>query len=161
MRRVLITGMSGTGKSSVIKALSDHGYRAIDTGWNRDWEIPPGPDHPDADGPGWIWREERISDLLAIEDRDVLFVSACVPNQSRFYSRFDRIVLLSASRELTVKRLASRTNNSYGKSAEDLADVLRFKATIEPMLRRAATDEIDTKMPLDHVVAKVLEIAGC
>jgi hypothetical protein len=35
MKRILLTGMSGTGKSSVIHALADLGYKAIDTdeGW--------------------------------------------------------------------------------------------------------------------------------
>jgi hypothetical protein len=115
MRRILITRMSGTGKSSVISALSLQGYKAIDTDWNPDWETPPGPDDPNADGPGWLWREEQIGELLATEDVDVLFVSACVPNQSK---------LLSASPELTMERLTNRTNNPYGRSAEDMAGVL-------------------------------------
>lgn len=153
--------MSGTGKSSVIQALSEQGHKAIDTDWNPDWETPPRPGDPDADGPGWTWREDRIDELLSAEDADVLFVSTCVPNQSRFYSRFDSIVLLSASPELTVRRLTERTNNPYGKSAEDVGDVLRFKSTIEPMLRRGATHEIETDMPLGDLVARILEIAGC
>src|ERR1700691_2617714 len=35
VKRVLLTGMSGTGKSSVIRALAALGYKAIDTdeGW--------------------------------------------------------------------------------------------------------------------------------
>ena len=35
MKRVLLTGMSGTGKSSVIRELAALGYKAIDTddGW--------------------------------------------------------------------------------------------------------------------------------
>src|SRR6476619_7177249 len=110
--------MSGTGKSSVIQALKEQGHKAIDTDWNPDWETPPQPGDPHADGPGWLWREDRINELLSSEDTDVLFVSACVPNQSKFYSRFDRIVLLSASPELTVQRLVDRTNNPYGKSGE-------------------------------------------
>lgn len=152
--------MSGTGKSSVIRALQERGHYAIDTDWNPDWEIAPQPGDPHADGPGWIWREDRISELLAMDIDSTLFVSACVPNQAMFYSRFDHIVLLSASPEVTVHRLTDRTNNPYGKSDDDVAEVLRFKATIEPMLRRGATDEIDTDMPLDEVVAKILEIAG-
>lgn len=153
--------MSGTGKSSVIQALSEQGHKAVDTDWNPEWETPPAPGDPYADGPGWLWHEDRIDELLATEDAEVLFVSACVPNQSMFYSRFDHIVLLTASPELTVRRLKKRTNNPYGKSAEDVANVLRFKFTIEPMLRRSATYEIDTDMPLGDVVARILEIAGC
>jgi len=152
--------MSGTGKSSVIQALAQRGCKAIDTDWNPDWETPPDLRGPDADGPGWLWREDRINDLLTTEDAEVLFVSACVPNQSKFYPRFDRIVLLSASPELTAQRLAARTNNPYGKSAQDVAEVLHFKSTIEPLLRRGATHEVDTNTPIEEVVARVLEIAG-
>ena len=161
MRRVLITGMSGSGKSSVIEALSARGYKAIDTDWNPDWEVPPVRGGPDADGPGWVWREDQIGELLATEDGDVLFVSACVPNQSKFYARFDHVVLLSVSPELTLERLMSRTTNPYGKAVEDVAEVLRFKSTVEPTLRSGATEEIDTSIPLDEVVAKILDIAGC
>jgi shikimate kinase len=161
MRRVLITGMSGSGKSSVIEGLANRGFKAIDTDWNPDWEMRPVPGGPDADGPGWVWREDRISRLLATEDSDVLFVSACVPNQARFYDRFDHIVLLTASSELTLERLMSRTNNPYGKSIADVEEVLRFKSTVEPMLRSGATAEIDTSAPIDEVVAKILSLAGC
>jgi hypothetical protein len=153
--------MSGTGKSSVIEALASRGFKAIDTDWNPDWEMPPIPGGPDGDGPGWVWREDRIGELLAREDADVLFVGACVPNQGAFYAVFDHIVLLSASPKLTVERLAKRTSNPYGKSPADVSEVLGFKSTVEPMLRKSATDEIDTSVPLEEVVDKILAIAGC
>jgi hypothetical protein len=74
---------------------------------------------------------------------------------------FDHIVLLSASPKLTVERLAKRTSNPYGKSPADVSEVLGFKSTVEPMLRKSATDEIDTSVPLEEVVDKILAIAGC
>ncbi len=41
--RVLITGMSGTGKSAVIQALAERGYRSVDAdeaGWSEVVAVP-------------------------------------------------------------------------------------------------------------------------
>jgi dephospho-CoA kinase len=153
VRRVLITGMSGTGKSSVIRELSRLGLRAIDTDWDPEWE------RPTAEGE-WIWREDRIQALLADEDTDLLVVSACVSNQGRFYDCFDAVVLLSATEAVTLRRLALRTTNPYGKSNEEAAEVLRNKQAIEPLLRKRATVEIETStLTLAEVVDKVLAVS--
>jgi shikimate kinase len=153
VRRILITGMAGAGKSSVIRALAARGMKAIDSDWNPEWEC------VGANGDEWVWREDRIRLLLDDEDADVLFVSACVSNQGKFYHRFDQVILLSASESITVQRLLNRTDNPYGKRPEEIADVLRYKATVEPILRNAASALIDTNIPLAEVVSKVLEVS--
>lgn len=155
MKRVLVTGMSGTGKSTVIQELQRRGYKAIDTDWDSKWEEPPA---TPSDGPGWLWREDQIGTLLDTEDADALFVSACVENQGRFYPRFDHIVLLSASSQLTRERLARRTTNPYGQLPVEVDELLRFKTTVEPRLRRSATVEIDTGQPLRQVVEAIVRL---
>ena len=146
--------MSGSGKSAVIRELTTRGHRAIDTDWDPEWEAP----DPDSDGPGWLWREDRIEQLLAGAGDAALYIGACVENQGRFYSHFDHIVLLSSSEELTRQRLATRTTNPYGRSEQQVEEVLRFKATVEPLLRRSATLEIDTAAPLDDVVDRLVQL---
>jgi hypothetical protein len=58
--------------------------------------------------------------------------------------------------ETIVARLATRTTNPYGKDPAELRQVLGYIATVEPLLRRRATLEIDTRAPLDDVVAAIL-----
>ena len=110
MKRVLLTGMSGVGKSTVIARLGQLGYPAIDTdegGLSMDVHSAAGPER--------VWREDRIQELLSDDRDDVLFVSGTTRNQVQFYWRFDHIVLLSAPADVLEQRLASRTNNPYGK----------------------------------------------
>jgi len=84
-------------------------------------------------------------------------VSGTVRNQGKFYPQFDHIILLSAPVSVIVERLASRTNNPYGKHPDELAEVLTYVETVEPLLRRGCTLEIDTSVPIDEVVQKVLD----
>jgi hypothetical protein len=58
-----------------------------------------------------------------------------------------------------VERLATRTTNQYGKRPDEVARTLSLMQTVEPLLRRAADDEIDTSAPLDAVVAGILRLA--
>ena len=163
MKRVLLTGMSGTGKSTVIEALAARGYKAVDTDEGGLSELVSVPDdEPTGLDPGqdWVWREDRIHTLLSTDDADVLFLSGCAPNQGTFYPQFDHIVLLTAPAHVIVERLATRTTNPYGKRPEEVARVLGLLQTVEPLLRRGAGAVVDTSVPLDQVVATVLRLVG-
>lgn len=152
MTRILVTGMSGTGKSSVLQELARRGHRTVDTDSDEwcEWVM-------DARGePDWVWREDRIGELLAGHSAGVLFVAGCKSNQGKFSPQFDAVVLLSAPAAVLLERIAARTNNPYGKSPQERARVLEHLETVEPLLRATATVEIDTTQPLS-VVADRLE----
>jgi dephospho-CoA kinase len=151
VKRVLLTGMSGTGKSSVIGVLSACGFKAVDAddGWCE--PLPDGRQR---------WRQDAIGRLLDAEDAEVLFVAGCEENQVQFHPRFDLIILLSAPAGVLAERLASRTTNSFGRAPGELERVLDDLQAVEPLLRKAATHEIRTTMPLDDVVAEILHLAG-
>ncbi len=151
MKRVLLTGMSGTGKSSIVRELVARGYKAVDTddGWCE--PLPDGRQQ---------WREDAVRDLLDNEDVDVLFVAGCEENQVGFHPRFDQIILLSAPIETVLERLATRTTNPFGKSVEERQRVLDDVATVEPLLRGVADHEVVTTAPLDEVVTTVLRLVG-
>ncbi len=149
MQRILLTGMSGTGKSSIVRELVARGYKAVDTddGWCET--------QPDG---RQMWREDAIQALLTTEDADVLFVAGCEENQAKFHAQFDHIVLLSAPLQTLVERLGTRTDNAYGKAPEELRRFLDDINTVEPLLRSVAIHEVQTTVPLDEVVSTVLRL---
>jgi shikimate kinase len=154
--------MSGTGKSTVITELAARGYKAVDTdygGWSELVDVPANSGQSGVGGgQDWLWREDRIARLLSTEDADVLFISGGATNQVKFYGRFDHIVLLTAPTSVMTERLATRTNNPYGKDPGELARVMVLKETVEPLLRRVAHLEIDTSVPVNEVVERILSV---
>jgi shikimate kinase len=151
MRRILVTGMSGTGKSSALERLRLLGFRTIDTD-EGDWT-----EWSEAEG-GYAWREERIAELLAGHAGPSLYVSGSVSNQGRFYDRFDAVVLLSAPAHVLLSRIETRTTNPFGKTAAQRERVLCDLAEVEPRLRRTCTHEIDATQPLADVVTELAEL---
>ncbi|WP_221567782.1 AAA family ATPase [Alkalihalobacillus sp. TS-13] len=149
--RVLVTGMSGTGKSTVLEKLSERGHRVVDTDskvWSHWVNLP----DSSAD---WVWREDMINELLTGHQQGKLFVAGCKSNQGKLYPLFDHVVLLSAPADVILTRIAERENNTYGKSPEERDLVLRHLDEVEPLLRATATTEIDASAPLDVVVQQL------
>jgi dephospho-CoA kinase len=159
MSRILVTGMSGTGKSSALAELGRRGYRVVDTddpGW-RAYRAHAQPLDELHRGE-WRWVEERMTSLLDSEPGRTLFVAGCVANQSMFYAWFNAVVLLSAPAEVILDRVAGRATNEYGKTPLERAMIVDDVANIEPLLRASCTHELDASRPLDAVVADLIEI---
>jgi shikimate kinase len=139
---VLVTGMSGVGKSTLLDELSRRGYETVDTdygGWHR---------------PDGTWDERRMGALL---DRlATVVVSGTAENQGRFYDRFHHVVLLSAPLAVLIERVVGRSNNPYGKTAEQQADIESYVREVEPLLRRGATVTLDGRRPVGEL-ADVVE----
>ncbi|MUL47081.1 hypothetical protein FZI85_03915 [Mycobacterium sp. CBMA293] len=142
--------MSGVGKSSALIELARRGYATVDTD----------------DGP-WIelvageplWREPLIDELLTRPRDRPLFIQGTVANQGRFYDRFDAIVLLTAPTDVVLQRIRQRTNNPFGKTADERSQILADIADVEPLLRESATHEINTARPLSEVTDILASIA--
>ena len=161
MAKILVTGMSGPGKSSALAELERRGYRVVDTddpGWREYRAYVEASD--ELHRGEWLWDEERIAALLDSDDDRTLFVQGCVRNQSSFYDRFDAVVLLSAPADVMLDRIARRTTNDYGKTPVERAMVLADLAAVEPLLRATCTHELDAGRPLEDVVEDLVAIAA-
>ncbi|MFT4038754.1 MAG: AAA family ATPase [Thermomicrobiales bacterium] len=160
--RVLITGMSGTGKSSVVARLVALGYAAVDAdtaGLSAEVAAPAGEVTGIGEGRDWVWQEAAIRAVLEQPD-PLLFLAGCSPNQGAFRAAFTHVVLLTAPPEVIAQRLRERTTNPFGKDPGELARTLALVNEIEPLLRSSATHVIDTRAPLGEVVAEVLRVSA-
>ena len=73
MKRVLITGMSGAGKSALIEVLRSRGYTGVDLdegGYSHEVDAPSHEVTGLGGGRDWVWREYRFHELLSSFEGD-------------------------------------------------------------------------------------------
>ncbi|WP_309617412.1 ATP-binding protein [Salinibacterium sp.] len=109
MARVLVTGMSGAGKWTLLDGLARRGYLAIDTDYDG-WMLDNG-----------LWDEPRVTALL----------------------------------DTLLSRVSARASNPYGKRPEEAAEIAHYLLTVEPLLRRGATLELDGRDDRETLVDAV------
>jgi adenylate kinase family enzyme len=152
MARVLVTGMSGTGKSTVLLELAQRGVRVVDTdedGWSTEHLVPGGA------ATEQVWNADRMTQLLARAENDGIVVSGCASNQGSFYDRFDAVVLLAVPRDVLLERIATRTNNPFGRDPIERERILADLDQVEPLLRATSTLEIDGTQPVGAIADRI------
>ena len=162
MKRVLITGMSGTGKSAVVRELAARGHRAVDLDtpeWSEWVDVDPSDTLTPGAGKDWVWRVDRVRALLSEHREGTLFISGCAENMRQLFPLIDTVILLSAPVETIMQRLEARSTDGYGKTDEERQKVRELIAKIEPMLRQLASQEIDTRRPVHATVDDILSIS--
>ncbi len=169
VRLIWLTGVPGAGKSTVRRELVRGGETAYDADEDgfRVWldratglaVDDPGRGHRPPDWPERNWypiSRDRVEALRAADGDDPVFLAGSVPNERDVWDLFDLVLCLIVDDDTLRHRLASRTDNDFGKDPAVRDAVLGWNATSARDYRRLGATLIDATRPLKDVVDAVL-----
>jgi dephospho-CoA kinase len=173
MPLILVSGISGSGKSAVCVELQKRGYEAHDTDLdgNAVWvdretgETTPGHSARSASSPEWFekheWRvvPEKVEALAEHASTRTVFLCGMTANEREVWHLFARVVYLSTDAQTIRDRVASRTTNDFGKTQHEMAAILDWHEVVEEQQRQSGAVIIDATRPLSQVVGDVISAA--
>ncbi len=148
MHIVIVTGLSGAGKSTALRALEDYGFHCIDN-----MPLPLANDLVD-----WMSKGGDVHELaLAVDARQHRYLDSYREEIDRLTTMGHKvdILFLDASQECLVRRF-SATRRRHPLSAMDLVDGIRRDREILAELREVA-DVIDTSALNVHQIKAVIQ----
>ena len=148
--RVLLTGMSGVGKSALLRALKTPDNLTIDMDYDG-WI-----EYSEAYGERAI-DVERVLRLFADQSDREMILSGTAINQGKLYPHLDRVIVLTAPLEVMRRRILARADHSFGKSPQEWEQIMRDKEEVEPLLLRGCTHAIETADSIENTVMRIRE----
>ncbi len=175
MSLFLVTGTAGTGKSEVCRVLKERGYAAFDIdddGLARWQHNGTGYIHPKSSVKSeqrtaafiaehaWNVPREYLEDLLKSAGDKPLFICGSLGNEDKVRDLFRKIFALYVDDDTLVHRLATRTNNDWGKQHHELEQTLRHHHEIYDKHRRMGDIVIDASKPVNDIVEVIVGDIG-
>ena len=155
----LITGESGTGKTSLAAELRRRGYRAYD-GDTFAYHADPATGQPITARLDhyahidWLWDTAHLRQLLAVPGD--LFITGATDNQQDFYPLFATIFIFTIDAHTLTQRLQHRRPGDYGMRPEELQDILHTFQGFTQRTIEAGAIPIDAAQPLAKVADDIL-----
>jgi thymidylate kinase len=165
--KTFITGISGTGKTSIANALKERGVIAFSIdeveglchwvnktdGKVVDYEAKL--DKEFIDSHVWVCDTEKLKEL--INQNENVVVLGMAENQEEFIPLFDKVLLLQCKPETFLKRIESREDNVFGKDKSAQEYLLNTYQEFENKMLEKGAVPIDVEKPLEEVVEEIIK----
>lgn len=174
--KILITGTSRSGKSTIGKALQKLGYGFIEADvdtyngksiayWTdkktkRGRNIPWPPPENCFKENNWTWRVDVLDQLMTevLLKKKIVFVCGDAFNKEEAYKLFDKIFVLTASDEMLRQRVKLKTHHDFGTRPAELTWILKENETyVEKMIKSGAIP-VDTNKSVEDVINEILSV---
>lgn len=168
--KILLTGIAGTGKSTIINALKERGITAVDLHELPDlfcWKnIKTGElvEYYPVQSKEWFEENGRFCDTKKLEEilnqyDDVIVAGTTSEDQKEFVSNFDKVILLQCDASTIIHRMKTRNNKSgYGKTKAEQEDNIGWQKEFDSLIISMGAVPVDTGDNLDDVVDKIISL---
>ena len=165
---ILLTGVAGTGKSTLAKALRERGFFTVDFSeapgmcfWqdsatkekviyspvhSREW----------FQNKAFICDIEKLKEIINKQD-DIIMTGVASGNQTEYFPLFDKVILLQCNPETSVYRMQTR-NTAYGKTKAEQDDMIEWQKEFNPLLLSQGAIPVSTEGELETVVDKIVAL---
>lgn len=168
--KVLITGIAGTGKSTIVKALNEKGIASIDLHdvpglffW-QDKKTKERVEYVPTQSREWFDTVDRLCDIgrlkkILDQKQDIVMAGTVGGNQAEYIALFDTVILLQSDPQTLIHRMKTRTNKSgYGKTKAEQEDNIEWQKEFDPLLLSLGAIPVDTNGELNDVVDKIITL---
>lgn len=142
----LISGLPGTGKTSVCAELHDRGYKSIDADHDFGYQ----------NGVDWLWDEAKVEGAISNTSDEMIFICGSASNRDKYIPQFSKVFILYIDDQTLQHRLLNRTNNNFGKDPDILARQIERNQGLREYSVKRGRIVIDATQPLKKVVDDIL-----
>jgi len=166
--KIYVTGISGTGKTTMAKELEKRGFYAISidevpnlcfwinkkTKKKIEGEVELNKKFIDTHD--WFCDTEYLKKLIN-KGSDLVFVFGIASNQNDFLDLFDKTLLLQCKPETFISRIENRTDNDFGKDKTAQEKILGFYQNFENELLEKGAISITSEGSVEEVVENIIK----
>lgn len=168
-----ITGIAGSGKSTVLSELRDRGYEAYDVDergpvtakWHNDVT---GFVHPKSSvkkedrtpeflaAHSWKVPRQEVIELAQQAETKTIFLGGSIANEADLKDLLNTVFALVIDDDSLKHRLTTRTNNDWGQNPHELELTLQTNHGLLATYRQLNHILINANQPVDKIVAEIL-----
>ncbi len=171
MKKILITGIAGSGKSTVCQTLYEMGYETYGIediegmfemyhkGTDEVFKDYDNSDPNKIKQADWRCNSEKLKELLQTQKNDLAFYCGVATNMDELFPLFDQVILLKASSDNIYKRLSNREGtDDIGNTEASRKTVLGWKDWWEDEMTKKGVLVVDANNVPEAVTKTILTL---
>ena len=170
MPLIYITGVAGSGKSTVLNELKNFGYITYEADENiSSWEHKvtrkriSKSNHKLTTDPqffnehDWYIDKNEVNKIAQTAKYQTVFICGSVANEDEVWGYFDKVFCLYIDDKTLKQRIMSRTDKDFGKSKHELNHLLQLNDNIYRKYTALGAVIIDSNKPPKEIANKIIQ----